>query len=648
VKINFFILLTMLLFLNIRDVFSQTKKLDSLLFVLKNSKPDTAKVNTLIALGIEFRYFNTDTALYFAATALALATRLNYEMGIADSKRMIGTLYAEQGRCDEGVKTCNDALALYNKLLLSARAREKEEILRKIGFTYNEIGNNRFTQGNYPEALGIFFYALKIKEQTGDRQGISAIEFNIGNVYYCQHNYSEALKHDFVSLKIMEQLGNKANISSCYDAIGIPYFDQGNYPEALKNYAVSLKLAEESKDKYVTAEIYTNLGVVYDKQENYSKALKYDFAALKIYEEIKFNWQIPFVCNNVASVYIKQKKHNDASEYLNRALSIAKKTGHLEYTKLSYQNLEVLDSIQGNYKKALEDYKLVITYRDSLINKENTTKMVQLQMQYDFDKKESLAKAEQDKKDVLTVAEIRKQKITRNFSFAGIATILLFSGFGFYRYRRKKRIQNLQAMLNERLRISRELHDEVGATLSGIAMYSHLTKEQIRNNQMAQVEKSLNIMQQSSGEMVNKLNDIVWLINPEQDSLQKLIERLEEYARDMAAIKNMRVKIAVPVKIAELSLPVKCRRNIYLFCKEAINNAVKYSHGSLLELTVKEVDNKLEFFVSDNGKGFDAVMVRRGNGLANMQRRADEIGAKLLLQSKLNEGVLISLQYKIT
>lgn len=209
-------------------------------------------------------------------------------------------------------------------------------------------------------------------------------------------------------------------------------------------------------------------------------------------------------------------------------------------------------------------------------------------------------------------------------------------------------MQSLQAVLSERLRISSELHDEIGATLSGISMYSHLTKEQMKKGQTAEIERSLNVMQQSSAKMVDKLSDIVWLINPEQDSLQMLVTRLEEYATDMAAIKNIQVRISVPEKIVEINLPVESRRNIYLFCKEAINNAVKYSNATLLELTVGEVNGKLEFSVSDNGKGFDAVMVRRGNGLENMQKRADEIGAKLILQSKENEGASVSLQCKIT
>jgi signal transduction histidine kinase len=288
-----------------------------------------------------------------------------------------------------------------------------------------------------------------------------------------------------------------------------------------------------------------------------------------------------------------------------------------------------------------------ILYRDSIISEESVRKTEGYKIQYEFDKKEDEIKLLSTENELKT-ALATKHKQQKDFAYIGIATILLAGGYGFYRYRRRKRLQSQQAVLNERLRISSELHDEVGATLSGIAMYSHLTKEQMKNGQTNEIEKSLNVMQQSSTQMVDKLSDIVWLINPEQDSLQKLVTRLEEYSTDMAAIKNMHVKISVPEKIAEINLPVESRRNIYLFCKEAINNAVKYSHATLLELTVKEVDGKLEFSVSDNGKGFDAVMIRRGNGLENMQKRADEIGAKLVLQTKENEGASVSLQYKIT
>src|SRR4029079_14682575 len=88
-------------------------------------------------------------------------------------------------------------------------------------------------------------------------------------------------------------------------------------------------------------------------------------------------------------------------------------------------------------------------------------------------------------------------------------------------------------LYKQRMRISTDLHDEVGATLSGISMYSQITKDQIKSNDNEKVERSLNIMQQSAAEMVDKLSDIVWTVNPEQDSLEKLLLKLEEYAQEM-------------------------------------------------------------------------------------------------------------------
>lgn len=211
-----------------------------------------------------------------------------------------------------------------------------------------------------------------------------------------------------------------------------------------------------------------------------------------------------------------------------------------------------------------------------------------------------------------------------------------------------EKIQSQLAVEQFRNKISAELHDDIGSTLSGIAMYSHLTKEQLKLDDKRGIENSLDIMEQSSVQMVNKLYDIVWLNNPQQDSLQKLTDKLEEYARQMASAKNMEVKIEVYERMAELSLPVEQRRNIYLFCKEAINNAVKYSNGTALELVIKETNGILEFSIGDNGKGFDTLTVKRGNGLDNMQRRADEMGAKLFLESKKDEGARLSLQMKIT
>ena len=205
-----------------------------------------------------------------------------------------------------------------------------------------------------------------------------------------------------------------------------------------------------------------------------------------------------------------------------------------------------------------------------------------------------------------------------------------------------------QAMSNERLRISRELHDDIGSTLSGIVLYSHLAEDQVHAEQGDKVKNSLNVIQQSANEMVNRLDDLVWAVNPERNSLKDLLQKLEEYAKEMSMAKNIKVQVNTPASLDQLQLPVESRHNIYLFGKEAINNAVKYSEASLLELSVHHFDHVIEFIINDNGKGFDIATVKKGDGITNMQKRADEAAAVLSMQSSPGQGTTISLQFKIT
>lgn len=137
-------------------------------------------------------------------------------------------------------------------------------------------------------------------------------------------------------------------------------------------------------------------------------------------------------------------------------------------------------------------------------------------------------------------------------------------------------------LYQQRQQISRDLHDEIGATLSGIAMYSHLAKEQLKKSQTGSIENSLSIIQNNAGEMVNKINDIVWLINPGHDTLKQLMQRLEDYAVRNGG-SQFRIKSNINGWERRILLNAEIRRNIYLLFKEAINNSIKYSNATLLE-----------------------------------------------------------------
>ena len=212
-------------------------------------------------------------------------------------------------------------------------------------------------------------------------------------------------------------------------------------------------------------------------------------------------------------------------------------------------------------------------------------------------------------------------------------------------------IEKLKSHLaTERLRntISAELHDDLGSTVSGISMYSYMVSDMLRLGNYEKAKQSIIVIQKSASQIARNLDDLVWCIDPGKDSLKTLAERLEEYANEMCLAKNISFDSNWQIKNASDSLSMKQRRELYLLLKESINNAVKYSNATAIELTLKEDNCVMIFSVKDNGKGFDVQKIKRGNGLNNMQRRADEIDASLLIQSNYEQGTVISLQCKIT
>ncbi len=209
------------------------------------------------------------------------------------------------------------------------------------------------------------------------------------------------------------------------------------------------------------------------------------------------------------------------------------------------------------------------------------------------------------------------------------------------------RVRGERHLLHERLRISRELHDDLGATLSGVAMYSTLAQTQLQSANIQDAGKSLDNIKESSLQMVDRLNDMIWLMKPEQYTFTELNEKIEDYARSMAAAKDMEVKFANSILSAHI-LTFEQRHNIYLFCKEAINNAVKYSEGSELQFTINQTGEYIEYIIADNGRGFDSAAIERRNGLNNMWLRAREIGAVCSIQSAPGSGCIVSLHIPYT
>ncbi|NJL76374.1 MAG: hypothetical protein HC892_16500 [Saprospiraceae bacterium] len=192
-------------------------------------------------------------------------------------------------------------------------------------------------------------------------------------------------------------------------------------------------------------------------------------------------------------------------------------------------------------------------------------------------------------------------------------------------------------------RISRDLHDEVGSTLSSIAILSEATLGQM-NATISQAR--LMTIIQSTKQVMDAMNDIVWSVDPKNDYVPHLLQHLKSYAIEILEAKNIQLHFDSQLTLAHL--PTEQRKELYLLFKEAINNAAKYAAAKNVWVNFQQVNNCLKLTIRDDGKGFDPATVKRGNGLNNMEQRATQLGGNLSLKSNPSQGVEIQLVFSLS
>lgn len=209
--------------------------------------------------------------------------------------------------------------------------------------------------------------------------------------------------------------------------------------------------------------------------------------------------------------------------------------------------------------------------------------------------------------------------------------------YAIYRYRLRKALE-LEKL---RTRIATDLHDDIGATLSSISIYSDAVKQQVKEKLPA-VESIVDKIGNNSREMVASMNDIVWAIDPKNDEGSKLVSRMQNHARDLCAAKNIILDFKADPSISTIILPLEYRKNIYLVFKEALNNALKYAEAKNISIKIFKQDSMLEMIIKDDGNGFETAAGNSGNGLKNMKERSKEINGLLHIESLPGAGTAIT------
>ncbi|MBI4930219.1 MAG: tetratricopeptide repeat protein [Bacteroidetes bacterium] len=403
--------------------FSQQSKIDSLLSIIKKDKADTNKIIHLNDLSLEYiNVSDYDSALNYSNSALKFAKQLDFKKGIA--------------------------IAYYN-----------------IGIIYHN-------QGNYPNSLDYYLKALKIGEELKDKNRIAKCLGNIGIVYLYQGDYPKALNYYFKALNIDTAISDKNGMAKHLGCLGMVYYKQKDYNKALDYYLKALNISEELNIKRAIPTWLGNIGLLYYTQSDYPKALEYYFRASKMTKELGDKNGMATFLGNIGAVYSEQKKYKEAEEYLLKALVLSDSIGDLNLKMQFEEAISQVYEKMMNSSKALEHYKQYTIAKDSIFNEEKNKDMTRKEMNYEFEKKEAFAKAEQDKKDTITADEKRRQKIITYSVIVGLLLVALFAIFIFHSLRITKKQKQIIEIKNKETEKQKQIIEEKNKDITDSINYA--------------------------------------------------------------------------------------------------------------------------------------------------------------------------------
>lgn len=241
--------------------------------------------------------------------------------------------------------------------------------------------------------------------------------------------------------------------------------------------------------------------------------------------------------------------------------------------------------------------------------------------------------------------------VWRRWWFMGMVAFTITGlAYALYRYR----INRLLELERVRTRIATDLHDDIGASLSKIAILSEVVHQRVAPvaPDSKEINKPLEEIAETSRELVDSMSDIVWAINPQRDHLNDLIQRMRNIAGEMTELRDMGLRVHLSgVEGKNLHLGTDLRREVYLIFKETINNLIKHSDCEMVNVEFKLEGDTLLIEVKDDGKGFDVPSMskgnyngRGGNGLPSMKKRAAALGGSYEIDSQIGKGTTATLR----
>jgi two-component system sensor histidine kinase UhpB len=653
------------------DGYTQTKTIDSLERMLALQPHDTTELRILNKLAFEYsrkdlmkmkqmanrilRTAHEPAHVNFRSAAFSYLISYHYRTGALDSAQYYLSL-SEKVALDNPANldvnhNFNQAAGLFYKdigdlkkaLPYMVRNLElrKTEDENRAGQLLN-LGNLYIRMGNYKDAVDYHLQALKLFEKLGNKRGQSFAQQSLANDFLYMKQYGQARQYYERSYALKKELNDSRGLINALGGLADVNKEAGNLEAAEKQYKEVQQLARNLKLPLEVSRLGYQTGLLYKKMSRFVDARTQLEEALQLARSATDSVLMAKIQSELIGIDLLERKNSEDELSLQQSLNTAIRSGDRMQQSIEYARLSEYYAQRKQFDKAFELLTRHEQLDDSLKGNALILQMKELEEQYENEKKEreiELLKKEQE----VQALTLSRQRANITIISITLISVIVFGVLLINRYRILNHTRRQVEIEKVRNNIARDLHDDIGSTLSSINIMSQVAINE-NGNAVAQLQK----ISGHASRMMESMSDIVWSINPKNDSLEQVVAKMKEFTAEILEPKEIAYDFQVAPEILGMKLDVEKRKNIFLIFKEAINNAAKYSEGKTVHVTLTRGGNLFHLKVGDDGKGFSHNGIGTGNGLRNMAARAQAIGGMLEKESIPGAGTTIALQVPIT
>lgn len=539
------------------------------------------------------------------------------------------------------------ALLQFNICLTTFKKNGNKHLLGK---TYNNIGRALSQTGKSEGALTNYLLSMDISKQSNDSLSIVKTYKNIGALYEEQKDFGSAMQYYDKSFDMAKKIKNFTLMADCQNNIGVVYEQQTKYEKALQMYSNALEIYKSKNDEPKISMVLNNLAIVYKYLKNYPEAIKNYEAALILSEKLGNKFMIAANQNNLGNVYILTGNYKKSLELCKLANENAKTINANEVVVESYGGMSIAYEYLNQLPNALKYRKIFEQEKEKFINSSRSGQLAEIQIKYETQiKEDEIALLHQEGKiRNLKIKEQNFQISKKNHQITAFILMILGLISIAYFWKKSIKLKNILASEKiiseteeyERLRIAKDIHDDLGSGLSKINFLSEIILR--KTEHLPEIRNNSEAVKETAVKMIENMRDLIWALNPDNTTIANLLARMREYSTDYLEDYPIEIQNNFPDNLPQTPITKEAYRELFMVVKESLNNIVKHAKATEVFFNVKFKLDNLVLSIKDNGVGFNIETDKKGNGLRNMQSRLQSIEGICIIISKNANGTEIN------